>query len=587
MAVYEYTVSLKDQVSASAAHASVQVNTLTRSLAGLRNQLARQQATGDLAGMQNSVNKIGAVQNRLQQLHSEKPAIDGIGDSLAGLAGPAAIAATAIAAVTAAVGGLLLEGAKMALGAADFKRQSEAAFKDLTGSAAGARQVMSTLRDLQNEVPQTEAQIAEQAKALLAEGLNPAQLRSGIKAMAAVAAVEGQRGADAVKNIMTTSLAKGHFTVSAKQLKTAGLTEAELANALGMSPRDFENAVKHGTIGAEKGISAMNNLLSKKYKGSLAAALDDPKVMLAKFKDAIFDLFKDVNTGPFLQGIRDIGKAFGADTPAGKVLKATVTGLFNGLFALATKALPYVKHALLEVVIVGLKLYIAAKPLIAQVKELGNQLGLTSQDGYGLVNVFATLATIWGRGVIMSMRIAVAAIQSAVTAWQVLSGAVSKAWTAVTAATGAAIAWLKGAMDGGAIAGPFIEGLAGGIKAGVAFVVAAVKHLGSSVVAAIKAILGISSPSKVMHQMGRFTAQGFGGGMRAENDNAHAAAADMAQAATGGAAVSTSTSSSKSIHVHFAEGAIQINGAGKDAEEITEAAVTLVFERIALMQAAG
>jgi len=141
-------------------------------------------------------------------------------------------------------------------------------------------------------------------------------------------------------------------------------------------------------------------------------------------------------------------------------------------------------------------------------------------------------------------------------------------------------------------AGNFISGLVSGITGGVGMVVDAIKGLASSALGAFKGILGIASPSRVMLQMGGYTAEGFAGGMDAGAADvaasasslaatpiqaAEAAPAPRAQAATGGAR----SGGGGSIEVGGVQ--ITINGVA-GAESILErlpAALADAFEQIA------
>jgi len=146
--------------------------------------------------------------------------------------------------------------------------------------------------------------------------------------------------------------------------------------------------------------------------------------------------------------------------------------------------------------------------------------------------------------------------------------------------------WASSAYDA---ATNFIQGLVSGIVGGGSQVVDAVKGLAGQAVDGFKNALGIHSPSAVMMELGGHTGEGFAQGIEAKSPDIHGAAQGMAGAASSGAgAGATATSNvsnnnSKSINVVVEPGAIVINGgSGTSSLELTEEAISLVFERIAM-----
>lgn len=80
-----------------------------------------------------------------------------------------------------------------------------------------------------------------------------------------------------------------------------------------------------------------------------------------------------------------------------------------------------------------------------------------------------------------------------------------------------------------------VKGLAQGINVTGPVAVAAIRDLGNDVIKALKARLGIASPSRVMADMGEDTGEGFVIGVRSEADNAFAAGRQLGQSAAAGA----------------------------------------------------
>jgi hypothetical protein len=158
----------------------------------------------------------------------------------------------------------------------------------------------------------------------------------------------------------------------------------------------------------------------------------------------------------------------------------------------------------------------------------------------------------------------------------VLGNFVGSAWAMLSG-------WAAGAVDA---AGNFISGLAGGIASGAGIVYDAIKTLASGAIGTLKSALGIASPSKVMIGMGKFTGAGMAEGLKQSQGNVSAAAGGMGGAAASGAASGASggKGGGKGATINVAPGAIVINGAGSSGEALTltESALALLLERVAL-----
>jgi hypothetical protein len=193
--------------------------------------------------------------------------------------------------------------------------------------------------------------------------------------------------------------------------------------------------------------------------------------------------------------------------------------------------------------------------------------------------------------------IPVVAVVAAFTALEtgviLLYGTIVQAIPKMTKALGD---WASSAAEA---AGNFVDGLVLGFENGITKVTDAAKNLGKSAMNAVKDVLGIHSPSRVMLNMGMMTGAGFAGGLSASTGHVASAGAGMAAGSVAGAAgsvnrnnyssasygsSSSSNSTSNSKHTIVNVGGIHIEGGGKGATEITEEAVTLIFERIALTQ---
>jgi len=126
------------------------------------------------------------------------------------------------------------------------------------------------------------------------------------------------------------------------------------------------------------------------------------------------------------------------------------------------------------------------------------------------------------------------------TAWAALGniGSTIEGW--VTSALSTAAAWLV------TVGGQIIDGLANGITAGITRVVSAVTKTASKVVNAVKSFFGISSPSKVFHEIGTNLVAGLANGIMGSTPLATGAlaklTASMSSPITGSAILSVGSS---------------------------------------------
>jgi hypothetical protein len=79
----------------------------------------------------------------------------------------------------------------------------------------------------------------------------------------------------------------------------------------------------------------------------------------------------------------------------------------------------------------------------------------------------------------------------------------------------------------GNLAGAMIEGLVGGITAGIKRVVDSVKNLGKNALDGLKSFLGIYSPSKEFEALGMYTSEGFAKGITGEQTTVISSVNDM------------------------------------------------------------
>ena len=577
MAVYTETIALKDEVSDAAKKASDSVGGLAENLGGLNTGLA--EATGGLS-----------------------------------------LVVEAIAGAAAAFGVLTVAGAAFAIKASEAKQASLALWDALGEGKISGEQVDDLLDNLRDKTGLTKDSLGKLSEQFLRMGVTGKDALEGLTIAAASAEALAKGGGDAFAKLelQARSAAEGGSKLTipykklATQLQSVGLNTADLAKQMGMTEEALTSGFKNGTIDAKKFGEALQKAVTEKGQGPLQRMANSVGNLGKLLEEYIGDLFEDLGPAiaPFLTQVRDLfGILDSKANPSGKALKEGIEGFFKRVFAIATKVVPMVKHFLLDLIIYGLKAYIALKPLykvasefFVSIKNFAGQVAgyLEPIIGYMiklaesqyamqalsamwtvLKVAIAAVAVVIGIAILAFVGIVAAAATVGIAIWNLIGTIGEFVGQVATVLMG----WVDSAYEA---ASGFIMGLVNGIANGAGMVVDAVKGLAGKAVDGFKNALGIHSPSAVMMQLGGHTGEGFAQGIEAKSPDIHGAAQGMAGAAAIGASSGSSTSNvsnnnSKSINVTVEPGAIVINGgSGVSSIELTEEAVALVWERIAL-----
>lgn len=544
-------------------------------------------------------------------------AISSLGDGIAGAAKALDLlvpglgeVASALIKVQFAALGMVAAGAKMAIEATQAKTQMVSMFDALGEGKFSGGQVVDMLESMRGKLGQTKETMAPLVKQFMAMGVTSedALERMTTAALSAKALTGGSDAAAEAftklsKKIQTAAETGQALKIPLKglgSLADMGLTVDDVATKMGISSAKLAAQLKSGSVDAKKFGDALQGALIDKGAGPLQKMSGGLANLGALAKEYLVDMFEDMGPAiePFLSAVKDLFSIFDSKSkPSGQALKSGIQAFFTNVFTQATKVVPMIKHFLLDVIIFGLKAYIALKPMIAwfvSLKQNEKVMAVVQKAFEGLK--VAAIAI----GIVIAVVVGILFVL-----WAISVGIGLAIWTLAgiiidfTGKAGQTLyEWAASAVD---IAGNFIQGLVNGISNGTGMIIDAVKALGGSAVNALKKTLGIASPSKVMMAMGGHTASGFAEGIEASAPAAAGAAAGMAGSAvagagasggsmagaaaapsSGGSAGAPASGSSGGVTVTVEAGAILIQGAGKAAEEITEEMISLVWERIAL-----
>ena len=441
----------------------------------------------------------------------------------------------------------IIGGAALAIHASEAKQDTLDVLDAMLGSQEAASDVYSSIQDIGGKIDLSLAKGSELAKQLSAAGVtNKEQLVKSIQAIGEVSSVLGEGAGDKIQKLIEKSQQTGTFKISGKQLTGTGIDEGLLAQRLGVTKKQLEA----GKVNAAKGIAAVTQLLDEKFGAVAEKKALNLGAQFTRLKDNISKLFEDVDTGPFLTAFSSIVKVFDQSTTSGKALKFMVTTFFDGLFKLVAKVAPYVTTFLKGMVIIGLKAFIALKPLGKAFGDIGDQ----SSGIDKLASFMSKLGDVIG--------FVVGEVVDAVLFFSKLASAFIDVESFLISLPGMF-------YDAGA---NLIGGLVNGIKDGASKVVDSVSDMAHSALDKFTSIFGIHSDSKLMAKMGSHLMGGLESGIAA-NDNGPQDAMSKAMGGDSGAPLgSVASGSSKaggSTTVEIGPGAIVISINGANAQEIT------------------
>ncbi len=533
---------------------------------------------------------LSSLVGKFGELGSGSDGLTGHLGELAASFGPIGVAAIIAGVAVLAFGGALLEGMHAAIEMSQERHALIATFDALGEGAGAGEKTLEMLERMSKTLPFTTSQMGTWAKSLMAAGIQGAELEKGIQAVGAATAIMGASGGAAadkmIKKLAEADAVGAKIKLDKRFLKSladSGVSADALATELGVTPKKLATM----SLSAKQLGDAMQSALLKKGKGPLEDLGMTWATISAKFHEGISSIFEGL--GPEVKALMtEVQGLFGEFNKGSTVATGatgTVTGVLKTLFAVATVVVNGIHVGFLKLYILWLKVSNAISPLVKKIKDLlpaGAGIKVLTTVVKALAVVFGILALmifvamlpiiIMVAAVVLAIMIFFALMDAIDSLFVYLGGLASRAWDA---------------------AAGFIGGLVDGIKSGVGAVVDAIKGLAGSAIGALKSVLHLGSPSKVTMEMGGFTSEGLAQGLEAGASNVHAAAKGAGRAALKGAADGLDGSAGASgaaakggrggISVVVEAGAIVIHGAA-DALALTEEAVSLVFERIALRE---
>lgn len=406
-----------------------------------------------------------------------------------------------------------------ALHAADAARSSRLLNEAASAGARDHGELTMVINDIATRVPLAKDKIAEFGRALEVAGLQGRRMQIALEAVSMIESAIPGAGAKIAE--LAERFQKLRRAVLTKQdLQGTGLVLDDVAKSLAKltntSVAAAKAALQNGTASIDAVMKAMQAAIETKFGKTIAAQMLALSTQFEKLKENIAALFGDLNLENFLAGLKTVTDLFSQTTVTGKVLKGTMTLVFQGIFDGLAKVMPFVRSFFLGFMIGALNVYIALKPLI---KDIGTLLGAGKGDGlHKALFLGSTLAHALGFG----LKLVLLAVLQVVEVAKILSAA----WD-----------WISGVADelqkipdvlqnlattGMAAAGGLVEGFVNGIQAKIGDVIAAVSSMGDAAEGALRAALGWHSPAT----LGVDAAVAVGEGVEVGADKAEGKASD-------------------------------------------------------------
>lgn len=456
---------------------------------------------------------------------------------------------------------------KFGIESSDAQRTLGLQMEALMGTSEAGKEVIDQIEKISASGIASAPALEKMARGLAAAGYKGEEMKGALEGIADASALMGEETGSAVTTLFEKIAAGGGKTkVAEKAIAKLGLA----------------GALKPGVVTAEQ----LNKALNEKFGGGAKKMALGLKAQLAGLHAKFEQLFNGAAEGlePLLSGLKDLLSIFDQNTASGKAIKELITEAFKAILAAAQKALPPIKAMLKGIIIGALEVAIMVKPAAKALGELfGGEpnddiLAFFSFMGETAVPVLAVLA-VGVAAVIAGLIFLGAVVVTGATFIFMLIAAVIAFGAAVAFGIGKAVAWLTtlAAEAAGAAAG-FISGLVDGITNGAMNVVNAVKGVANQALGAFKSTFGISSPSKVMAQMGKHMMTGLDMGIDANANG-------PSQALSSAINVAKPNAGAAGGPVTIEVGGINITIDGGDPDKIApqiEAAIIQTFERVGI-----
>lgn len=552
--------------------------------------------------------------------------LKGLGTSLGGIAGAAASAGLALAAL--AIGGLAA-GAKLAIDASEFKKNTLAGLESILGSKDAAAGVYKQIKAFADTSPFETQQVATLFKGLLGAGVSANDTEKILKGIFDVSALQGfdTQVADSLTRTIGKIEGLGKLTgealtqISEQSGGTVSRSKIldQLVKSTGKSLDEVNKLLAAGKIDAKQGVDAILEAIRTGVSGGELGALSGKlgaqsfTGLASTLKSKLTGTFEDVDISPLTGAMGNLVKVL--DGPVGAKLKSTAERVFGGLFKTLFEGLTperiesafIIIGAALDTIeskasglVTGFRAISTvvgalAPAFTAAFGPLDDLLGaLGSKSSASSILASAAFASIgdaiiqtFGGPVIGAISSFGQLLDGIAPYWDKFKSAASSAGSSVGSAlsdmwssAGATLSSFASSLY--SMGADMIAGLVNGILAGAAAVADALTSVIDQGIAAANKLLGRNSPAKATMEMGDDTAEGYAIGV-ASNDNAVSAMRDLVSLPPASVAAAAGTAAGARAASGGAAGGgkvyyITINAPGGDARAIRDELADLLDE---------
>jgi hypothetical protein len=412
--------------------------------------------------------------------------------------------AAAIMGVVLAFTAAVVVAGRFVVTAADAARSARLLNDAAGGSATRGAELSAVVRDLANKIPLAKDRIAEMGRQLEIAHLQGRRMQNALTAMGITAAVVGDSAAAKLGQIAEQAQKIRRFVVGRFDLEGTGLAFDDLAATVAESAKttiaQARIMLQQGRLSVDQGLEAMAAAVQKKFGKTVAAQMIALSTQWAKLKESFAAIFASVDIEPILVGLKMVTSLLDQNTTTGRTLKLMFETLFNPLMKQGSVIFPAIR-AFLQGIIIGVLIveiaFLKVKKAIAQ--ALGGET--KSSIDWVKVALYAGVAAVGAlAGAMAGMAVAAIALGTAllIVFFPVLATMAALGLAIYLVVRGVkAAANAIGAVDLSSAAHNIVNSFVNGIKAKIGDVVAAMSGLGGAAAGALKAALGIASPSKV------------------------------------------------------------------------------------------
>ena len=355
----KFTVSLQDEVSASAKKAADSIRNLRMALGEAKadqghggghggsgkswfhelydSEVIRRSLTGITSGLR----EMGEGFKNLDAQQTLRGATEGAAGLAEGLDLINPILGESVAGViklAGAVAGLTIETATFALEVVNTNDRIRATFGALGGAGAGS-EMLGMLNELSTRLPQSREQLADWSKEIEALGItNIDKVRAQVTALASAQAIMGESGAQAylklTEKIRLAEEGTGRLKLSERKLESifrAGGDVQDVAQRMSMSVLTLQRRLEAGTINAQQFGEALEQSLLDRGQAPLDVMMHSLDAMKRKGMETFAHLFDDIDTKPLTDALMSVIELGDQGEPSGAALKEGITSGVNGI----------------------------------------------------------------------------------------------------------------------------------------------------------------------------------------------------------------------------------------------------------------